>query len=236
MRDASISDPAEAALAGLTIAGLARLSVCDWPGRLVATVFLQGCPWRCAYCHNPDLIDPRAPGVVSGSEVAAFLRSRVGLLDGVVFSGGEPTGQAGLFAAIEQVGQVGFQVGLHTGGGYPRRLAQVLPGLDWVGLDIKGLAGEYPAITGVGSASARAWQALGLVLDSGVAYEVRTTVDPRLHTAVGLTELIAELLGAGVCNLVLQEARTPDGVVAAGVSALLDQLGPLPDGVWRRKS
>ncbi len=219
----------------LTIAGLARLSVCDWPGRLVATVFLQGCPWQCRYCHNPALIAFETAAEVEWGEVWAHLLARRGLLDAVVFSGGEPTAQAGLGAAAATVRELGYQVGLHTGGAYPKRLASLLPELDWVGLDIKGLPEEYPAITGVGTSGKRAWAALESVLAAGVAFEVRTTVDPRFHTAAGLVDLIATLQAEGVSQLVLQEVRLP-GAASTGLSAarLLDELGTLPAGVSRR--
>lgn len=237
MSDAQLTIPeiVGGSLVNLTIAGLARLSVCDWPGQLVATVFLQGCPWRCRYCHNPALMAFGAAGVVQWHEVWAHLLSRRGLLDAVVFSGGEPTAQDGLAAAADRVRELGYQVGLHTGGAYPKRLASLLPRLDWVGLDIKGLPAEYPAITGVVTAGDWAWASLRSVLAAGVACEVRTTVDPRFHTAAGLAGLIDILQAEGVSQLVLQEVRLPSGT-SAGPSAaqLLDELGTLPAGVSRR--
>ena len=118
--------PLPATADSLQIAGLTRMSTCDWPGRIVATAFLQGCPWQCTYCHNPDLIPARTPGVVTWAEVTDLLARRHGLLDGVVFSGGEPTRQAGLAAAMREVRELGFGVGLHTGGAYPRRLEAVV--------------------------------------------------------------------------------------------------------------
>jgi pyruvate formate lyase activating enzyme len=190
----------------LAIAGLTRMSSCDWPGRLVATVFLQGCPWRCTYCHNPELLDPSAPGQVSWGLVRDLLLRRGGLLDGVVFSGGEPTLQVGLGGAIREVLDLGFRVGLHTAGAYPRRLAEMLPLVDWVGLDIKALPEEYREVTGAGGAD-RAYRSLRLVLDSGVDHEIRITVDPRVHTDRGVRELVERLREAGVRRIVLQEAR-----------------------------
>ena len=121
----------------LAIAGLVPLSTCDWPGKLVATVFLQGCPWQCTYCHNPDLISPRTPGQVPFERVRELLAKRRGLLDGVVFSGGEPTRQRALGSAMREVRELGFGVGLHTGGSYPARLREVIGLVDWVGIDIK---------------------------------------------------------------------------------------------------
>ena len=111
----------------LAIAGVTALSTCDWPGRLVATAFLQGCPWRCTYCHNAAILDPRAPGTVPWRDVLELLARRHGLLDGLVFSGGEPTRQRALVAAAAQVREAGFGVGLHTSGAYPSRLPALLP-------------------------------------------------------------------------------------------------------------
>jgi pyruvate formate lyase activating enzyme len=138
-------------VAELRVGGLSRLSSCDWPGQLVATVFLQGCPWRCRYCHNPHLLPAPGDGEIAWREVLAFLEARRGLLDGVVFSGGEPTVQAALPAAMRTVRALGFGVGLHTGGPTPERLKAVLPLVDWVGFDVKAPFADYARITGVAS-------------------------------------------------------------------------------------
>lgn len=191
----------------LAIAGLTPLSTCDWPGRLAATVFLQGCPWRCTYCHNPALLDARAPGVVPWAAVRDLLARRVGLLDGVVFSGGEPTRQAGLAAAMAEVREAGFGVGLHTSGAYPRRLAAVLPLVDWVGLDLKAPADRYEAVTGVVGSGERALAALDLVVAAGVAVQVRTTVDPAVLTPDDVARLRSVLASRGVREHVTQDAR-----------------------------
>ncbi|NMR21386.1 anaerobic ribonucleoside-triphosphate reductase activating protein [Cellulomonas fimi] len=205
----------------LQIAGLTRLSTCDWPGRLVATVFLQGCPLDCGYCHNPELLDPRTAGTVGWHEVRELLARRVGLLDGVVFSGGEPTRQAGLAAAMGEVRALGFGVGLHTAGTYPRRFAEVLPLCDWVGLDVKAPADTYAAVTGVASAAAAAAACLRLALRARprVELQVRTTMDPTTMTPSDLDRLTAELRRAGVVDHVVQEVRT-DGTRPAYAAAL----------------
>lgn len=207
----------------LAIAGLVRLSTCDWPDRLVATVFLQGCPWRCTYCHNPDLIDPRTPGTVPWSEVMDLLARRRGLLDGVVFSGGEPTRQAGLADAMREVRAAGFAVGLHTGGAYPRRLREVLPLVDWVGLDVKATAGRYADITGVPGSARTAFASLDLVLAAGVPVQVRTTVDPTVLSDADVAELGALLAARGVRDHVLQVVRA-EGVRPEYARALAERL------------
>ena len=199
--------------AEVVVAGLTPLSSCDWPGRLVATVFLQGCPWRCTYCHNAAILDPRTPGTVPWQDVLDLVARRHGLLDGVVFSGGEPTRQAALVTAAAQVRDAGFGVGLHTSGAYPSRLPALLPLVDWVGFDVKAPAHLYRAITRVGGPSTSAdaaFASLRLVLDSGVDVEVRTTVDPTVLTADDVAQLTDVLVGLGVRSHVLQQVR-PDG-------------------------
>ncbi|MFT4109869.1 anaerobic ribonucleoside-triphosphate reductase activating protein [Propionicimonas sp.] len=236
MSVATAVPPAPALPALPAIAGLSRLSTCDWPGRIVATVFLQGCPWRCSYCHNPELLSPSTPGRVPWQDVLGLLARRRGLLDGVVFSGGEPTRQDGLPDAVREVRDLGFGAGLHTAGAYPRRLETLLPLLDWVGLDIKGLRAEYPAVTGVAASADRAFASLRLVLAAGVEHEVRITVDPCLHTDHGVRRLVEDLRGAGACRVVLQQVRPLDGRTGRVLPVLLSP----PDGVavrlWDRAS
>ncbi|QGQ18574.1 anaerobic ribonucleoside-triphosphate reductase activating protein [Cellulomonas sp. JZ18] len=211
----------------LAIAGLTRLSTVDWPGRLVATVFLQGCPWRCTYCHNSTILDPRTPGTVPWQDVRDLLTRRRGLLDGVVLSGGEPTRQVGVVAAAREVREAGFGVGLHTSGAYPARLPLLLPYVDWVGFDVKAPARLYRAVTrtGGGTTSADlAFASLRAVLDSGVDVQVRTTVDPTVLTADDVAELTAVLADLGVRDHVLQQVR-PDGTTQEYRDALAAARG-----------
>lgn len=202
--------PRAAPASDLAIAGLTPLSSCDWPDHLVATAFLQGCPWRCTYCHNAAILDPRIPGTVSWSDVLDLLGRRRRLLDGLVFSGGEPTRQPGLLDAARQVRAAGFGVGLHTSGAYPRRLASLLPLVDWVGLDIKAPARLYRAVTRTGgptTSADAAFASLRLILDAGVDVQVRTTVDPTVLCAADVAELTGTLTRLGVHDHVLQEVR-----------------------------
>ncbi|MHB1249637.1 MAG: anaerobic ribonucleoside-triphosphate reductase activating protein [Polaromonas sp.] len=195
----------------LRIGGLTPLTSIDFPGRLAAVLFCQGCPWRCSYCHNPELLDATAPGTLAWSQVFAFLQSRRGLLDGVVFSGGEPTLQAALPAALAQVRALGFEAALHTGGMYPQRLAALLPHLDWAGLDIKGPLHRHDAITGAPGCGLRSRESLAHLLASGVAYECRTTWHPGLFATDELLALADELAALGVTHWALQECRTAGG-------------------------
>lgn len=198
----------------LRVGGLTPLTTIDFPGRLAAVVFLQGCPWRCGYCQNPDLIAADAPNAMSWDHVRSFLERRRGLLDGVVFSGGEPTLQAGLGDAVCEVRELGFEVGLHSAGMYPERLAGLLPALDWIGLDIKAPRQEYDAVTGVPGSGAKAWASLAHVLRSGIAYECRTTWHAGLFAPDRLLALGQELAELGVTHWSVQSCRV-DGLTRA---------------------
>lgn len=193
--------------AELRVGGLTKISTCDWPGELVATIFCQGCPWDCGYCHNPHLIPPTSDDTIPWSEVMDFLVSRRGLLDGVVFSGGEPTLQAALPDAISAVRGLGFRIGLHSAGPYPGRLAQVLPLIDWIGFDVKAAFAEYQRVTGVAGSGAKGRASLLKVLASGIACDVRTTVHDLLLDELALARLTTELETLGVPAHRLQPFR-----------------------------
>jgi len=158
----------------LRVGGLARCSASDYPGALAAVVFCQGCAWRCGYCHNPELQPARSAGEIPWSAVRAFLDRRRGLLDAVVFSGGEPTQQPGLAAAMREAKAMGFRIGLHTAGIVPRRLAQVLPLVDWVAMDAKAPFESHERVTRVRGSGARARLSAQLLRASGVACEFHT--------------------------------------------------------------
>ena len=161
----SAASKTEPSADSLAIAGLVPLSTVDWPGKLAAVVFLQGCPLACPYCQNEAILDPKVPGAVPWSQVEALLARRAGLLDGVVLTGGEVLRQAGVVDAARRVREMGFGVGLHTAGAYPRALAKTLPYTDWVGIDVKAMPDDYAAATGFG-AGAKAWQSLDAVLEA----------------------------------------------------------------------
>lgn len=192
----------------IRIGGFQPLTTIDLPGELAAVVFCQGCPWRCGYCQNTHLAFRSSSKELDWEDILAFLKRRRGLLDGVVFSGGEPTLHDGLAQTLTQVRELGFKTGLHTAGPYPSRLARVLPLLDWVGMDIKAPAERYETVTGVPGSGERAFESARLIIDSGIAHEFRTTVHPALLSADNVQQLFQEMAAMGVRNFALQECAT----------------------------
>lgn len=194
-------------LTDIRIGGVTPLSTVDWPGQLAAVVFLQGCPWRCAYCHNGFLQSACGDGGVPWAQVENLLRLRHGLLDGVVFSGGEPTAQGGIVDAVRRVRELGFAAALHTAGMYPRRVAAVIDDLDWIALDIKALPADYDALTGVPGSAERVTETLALLVEGGKPFECRTTVDWAMLSPADLVLLGERLAALGVTDYAVQIAR-----------------------------
>jgi pyruvate formate lyase activating enzyme len=208
----------------LRIGGFTPLTSIDFPGELAAVVFCQGCPWRCRYCHNPELIPARGERSIPWQEIRSTLRQRQGLLDGVVFSGGEPTAQQGLTEALREARGMGFKTALHTAGPYPDRLKRLLPLLDWVGLDIKALPEDYPAITGVPGSGEPAWESARRLIDADVDYEIRVTAHPAWLPPAQAEKLIQRLLAMGAEKIILQAGQTA-ATLDPGLRALAPASG-----------
>lgn len=225
---------ARAAADALAVGGLQPFTTIDFPGALAAVVFVQGCPWRCLYCHNPHLqarhalpppaAAPARPGAAARApgwaQLRPWLQRRAGVLDAVVFSGGEPTLDPALPAAMREARALGYRVGLHSAGMSPRRLRQVLPLVHWVGLDVKAPLDDealHERISGVRGAASAVRASVLAVLASGVAYECRTTLHASLLAGQALTRLVAHLRTLGVRNWALQGCReAPPPAAAAG--------------------
>ena len=199
----------------LRVGGFTPLTSVDFPGHLAAVVFCQGCPWRCGYCHNPHLQPRNGHDAMSWTQVMARLQRRVGLIDAVVFSGGEPTVDPALPQAIAEVRALGFKVGLHSAGIYAQRLQAVLPLVDWVGLDIKAPladAARHDRVTQTRHGADAVRRSLATLVQqnraTGLAYECRTTAHPTLLDDAALLQLADELAEAGVAQWALQIFRT----------------------------
>lgn len=194
----------------LQVGGFVPFTTVDYPGHLAAVIFCQGCVWRCRYCHNPHL-QPFDGGHWSWENILSLLGERRNFLEAVVFSGGEPTVQECLPGAMRAVRDIGFKIGLHTAGIFPDRLAEVLPLVSWVGLDVKApLDGRYDRITQRKDSFEAPAESLRLLLGSGINYELRTTVHPDLVTPDDLADISSTLESLNASPTKIQPFR-PEG-------------------------
>lgn len=161
------------------------MTLLDFPGKVACTVFLQGCNFRCPFCHNASLLSCASQELLPREEVMAFLKKRVGILDGVCVTGGEPTLQKELPEFLSEIKALGYAVKLDTNGAHPEMLRRVLQShlVDYVAMDIKNCPQRYAETVGVKNLNlAPVEESATLLLEGTVPYEFRTTAVAELHT------------------------------------------------------
>lgn len=189
----------------IQIGGLVSFTTIDYPGKLAAVLFLVGCPLRCAYCSNPHLLEI-GPGAYDPEKVFGWLQDRVGKLEAVVFSGGEALMQGdATIEYIKRVRDLGFAIGLHTNGFYPKMLERAAPYVDWIGLDYKATQKKYESLVGNGIAYDNMIQSLTFWQSTGKDFEVRITCDPRFISKSDLIAIVRDLHERGVNTVAIQK-------------------------------
>ncbi len=166
-------------------AGLQKLTLLDYPGKLACTVFFPGCNLRCPFCHNASLVLPERPKpIIPQEELLDFLKGRTGKLDGVCITGGEPTLYRELPDLLKAIKELGFCVKLDTNGTRPEVLKALLEeGLvDYVAMDIKNSPDKYPLTCGGMDFLPQVQESVSLLEQSAVEHEFRTTVLHPYHT------------------------------------------------------
>ncbi|MBQ6951619.1 MAG: anaerobic ribonucleoside-triphosphate reductase activating protein [Clostridia bacterium] len=208
------------------IAGLQKMTLLDFPGKVACTLFLQGCNWRCPFCHNSGLLSGPAETPMETDAFLRFLETRKGLLDGVCVSGGEPTLHPGLPALLAEIKKLGYAVKLDTNGSRPDVLRTVAENnlVDYVAMDIKNSPAMYAATTGIPDIDLGAVEeSIQYLVSSSLPYEFRTTLVHPFHSDNSILEM-----GKWLSSLVpqkkpeklfLQGFQDRDTVLFSGLSA-----------------
>ncbi|MBN2538411.1 MAG: anaerobic ribonucleoside-triphosphate reductase activating protein, partial [Deltaproteobacteria bacterium] len=169
----------------MKIGDIQKFSLIDYPGRICATIFTQGCNFRCPYCHNPELVEPSLfRRTIIDDEVFSFLDKRRGKLDAVNITGGEPTLQPDLIECIKIIRSMGYMVKIDTNGSFPEVLRKLIDDnlLDYIAMDVKAPPEKYGEVTGSSIAVDNIAESIHLIMDSGIDYEFRTTIVKSLLT------------------------------------------------------
>ena len=219
----------------MVISGLQKLTLLDYPGKVACTVFTGGCNFRCPFCHNAGLVLPeRLAQDTTMDDVLSFLRKRVGILEGVAVTGGEPLLHKDTEDFLRAVKDMGFLVKLDTNGSFPDRLEAILSkGLaDRVAMDVKNSPDEYAKTTGLLQPDlAAVTRSRDLLLSGTVEYEFRTTVVKGLHTTESLIGAAKWIAGAKEYYL-QQYKNSGDVIEAGGLSAFSEEeMHALADAV-----
>ena len=171
----------------MQIKGLQKLTLLDYPGLVACTVFLNGCNFRCPFCHNADLVlhgAEESEMSISMQELESFLKKRQGVLEGVCVSGGEPLIHPQVEVLLQSIKQLGYKVKVDTNGSFPQRLKQLVDRelVDYVAMDIKNAPEKYSQSVGLKNFDLSPVQeSVDFLLSGNIDYEFRTTVVKELH-------------------------------------------------------
>lgn len=196
----------------MNIAGYQPLTLLDYPGVIASMVFTQGCPFRCVYCHNPDLIAMRPESrsnTVSEDTIFAHIKKQQRLLEGVVVTGGEPTVHPDLPLFLKKLKSLGVLVKLDTNGVHPDMIERLIKEgtVDFIAMDIKHVWHRYPEVIGLSQRGIieNVQKTYNILSASHLSHEFRTTVYPGLHGEDDI-RTIARQLASGE-RYALQEMR-----------------------------
>jgi pyruvate formate lyase activating enzyme len=212
----------------MKVGGLRKFSLIDYPGKIAAVVFTQGCNFKCPFCHNPELTSSArksdAPDVRS---VLSFLSSRRGRLEGVVISGGEPTIQKGLAEFIWEIRSMGFSVKLDTNGSNPDVLEELKKEgfLDYVSMDIKSSPEKYAAAVKTDINIRTIERSISMIKDIP-CHEFRTTAVPGIVEEDDITKIAQWLSRLGADKNFFIQGFRPGGCLDSKFDEILPYGGP----------
>ena len=202
----------------MLISGLQKLTLLDYPGTVACTVFTGGCNFRCPFCHNASLVLPEELSRDNEEEqVLSFLKKRVGILDGVAVTGGEPLLHPDMPAFLEKIRALGYRIKLDTNGSFPERLIEIVNAglVDRVAMDMKNSPALYGKTVGLEHFDlGPVEKSKDFLLSGQVEYEFRTTVVKGLHTAESLQEAAEWIRGAA--EYYLQQFKDSGDIIDLG--------------------
>jgi len=183
----------------MKIGAFQRFSLIEYPGKISAIIFCQGCNFRCPYCYNRELVLPELfQPLLLEEEILDFLAKRRGKLEAVTITGGEPALQPDLNSFISRLKGMEYLVKVDTNGSIPIVLEEWIQSrlVDYIAMDIKGPLDKYGEITRSGIDPDKILQSIGILMASGVDYEFRTTVVQSLLTGDDILKIARLIAGA----------------------------------------
>ena len=176
----------------MNIAGIQKMTLLDYPGKVACTVFLGGCNFACPFCHNSELLSSGAESVMDQETLLDYLEKRKGLLDAVCISGGEPTLHADLEALLGRIKDMGYQIKLDTNGYRPDVLSRLIDKalVDYVAMDIKNDLNHYAVTSGIENINKdKILESMKMLIYGETDYEFRTTVVEEFHDEESFLEI-----------------------------------------------
>ncbi|MET0760575.1 MAG: anaerobic ribonucleoside-triphosphate reductase activating protein [Flavobacterium sp.] len=171
------------------IYSITPFTLLDYPHKSACILWFAGCNMRCLYCYNPEIV--LGKGKISFEKVLTFLQSRKNLLDAVVFSGGECLLHKNILSLITEIKNLGFSIKIDTNGSRSDVLQKLIKNqlIDYVALDFKAMPSSFEKIT-QSNLFLTFEKSLHLLIESGISFEVRTTVHSDLINEMELRMMI----------------------------------------------
>ncbi len=186
--------------------GFEKFTLIDYSTKVACMVYTIGCNFRCPYCHNPELVDETVEARIDEKEILDFLKGRIGMLDGIVITGGEPTMHGDdLLSFMREVKKLGFLVKLDSNGTNPVVLRQAIDEkiVDYIAMDIKSPFSKYTETVGRAVNVNNIKKSIEIIKESGIPYEFRTTIVKSMLSFLDIEEIGKEIKGAN--NYYLQK-------------------------------
>ena len=201
----------------MAIVGIDKLSLLDYEDKVSVVLFSHACNFRCPFCHNGDSV-LNAQTEINFDEILDYLKSRIGLVDAVVFSGGEPTLEPDLEVKIKAVKSLGFLIKLDTNGTNPEIVESLLDQglIDYVAMDIKNSPSLYAQTSGVKSVNLdNIKKSISIIMKKAPDYEFRTTLVKEFHEHMDYDSFFELIKGAK--RLFLQKFVDREGCIIKGL-------------------
>jgi len=175
---------------------ITKFTALDFEDHLSAVLWFGGCNMRCPYCHNSDIVFGK--NSIQKDEAIKFLKSRVGKLEAVVFSGGECTLYKELPTLAYEIKEFGFKIKIDTNGTKPSIIKEMVEKnlIDFISLDFKAPKQKYKQITSNDDFD-NFYETLTYLIDKKQDFEVRTTVHTDILDENDINSIIKELNSLG---------------------------------------
>lgn len=202
----------------MKISGFDKLTLLNYPDKVACTIFTSGCNLRCPFCHNSGLVTNNY-NEISFDSIYEYLKKRIGILDGVCITGGEPLIHADIKDYIKKIKNLGYLVKIDTNGCNPKLLKELidLKLVDYIAMDIKNIYSKYDITSGVKVNIDNIKKSISIIENSGIDYEFRTTIVKEFHSTQDIKEILSYI--SSNSNYYIQNFKNSNDVFNRNLSS-----------------
>ena len=206
----------------MKISGFDKLTLLNYPDKVACTIFTSGCNLRCPFCHNSGLVTNNY-NEISFDSIYEYLKKRIGILDGVCITGGEPLIHADIKDYIKKIMDLGYLVKIDTNGSNPKLLKELidLKLVDYIAMDIKNIYSKYDITSGVKVNIDNIKKSISIIENSGIDYEFRTTIVKEFHSTQDIKEILSYI--SSNSNYYIQNFKNSNDVFNRNLSSFSEK-------------